>query len=241
MRQFGNPSADQEAHTRRQQPDREQAAPADIGFEVLSEYRPQNKSRGQHRGGHSGDPAASGGWYEFLHHGNIDRIEAGDAKPDQEAANHQKYPTIIRGQRHQTRRDREVQNRRDYDLAPADLVGDPAPDQRTQRRADSRGQQYRRRLAVGQMPVFDDERQHERDQQKIEVIEHVADRRRGEDLPRLMVSFFCCSKCSAPPTLSIPWWLTRRQVLGRHSPASPPTSTIAWFLFGQGNQLRLHH
>jgi hypothetical protein len=33
------------------------------------------------------------------------------------------------------------------------------------------------------VPILDDERQNERDQQKVEEIEHVADCRRGEYLP----------------------------------------------------------
>jgi hypothetical protein len=33
------------------------------------------------------------------------------------------------------------------------------------------------------MPVADDERQHEPDQEEVEEIEHVADRRRERDLP----------------------------------------------------------
>src|SRR5260370_27693311 len=50
-------------------------------------------------------------------------------------------------------------------------------------RADPGGQQYRRRLAIGQIPVLYNERQNECDQEKIEEIEHVADCRRGEHLP----------------------------------------------------------
>jgi hypothetical protein len=63
----------------------------------------------------------------------------GDAEPDQEAAGRQIHPTVFRGQHHQSRSDREIEDRSDRDLAPADSVSDPAPDQRAERCADARG------------------------------------------------------------------------------------------------------
>jgi hypothetical protein len=48
-----------------------------IGLGVLPEQGPQNEPRRQHRGRHPGDPAALRGGHEFLHHGNIDGVEAG--------------------------------------------------------------------------------------------------------------------------------------------------------------------
>jgi hypothetical protein len=74
------------------------------------------------------------------------------------------------------------------------------------------------------MPVLHDERQNEGDQQKIEEIEHVADRRRGEDLPlidcQLLLPLQMFEHDDASPTRLIAPWLTRRQVLARHSPDS---------------------
>jgi hypothetical protein len=46
MRRFGNPGADQQAQSRRQQPDREHAAPANIGLGLLPEQGPQNEPAG---------------------------------------------------------------------------------------------------------------------------------------------------------------------------------------------------
>jgi hypothetical protein len=71
------------------------------------------------------------------------------------------------------------------------------------------------------VPVLDNERQNERDEEKIEEIEHVADRRRREDLPLISSAapnvrawrFLLRPRLIAPP-------LTRRQVLERHSPDS---------------------
>src|SRR4029077_14808149 len=91
-----------------------------------------------------------------------------------------------------------------------------AIEQRAERRADAGGQQDRPRLPIGKVPVLYDERQNERDQEKIEEIEHVADRRRGEDLPLidcqllLLLQIFEHDAC-LPPRLIAPR-LTRRQV-----------------------------
>jgi hypothetical protein len=171
-----------------------------------------------------GDPAALGGRHELLHHGNIDRIEAGDPEPDEKAADHQIHPTMLWGQRHQPRRDREVQDRGNNDLAPADLVGNPAPDYRAEWRADPGRQQYRCRLAIGQISVLDEEPENKPDQQVIEEIEHIADRRRGEDLPLidcelLLLLQICEHDVRLRPRL-IARRLNRWQVFGRNSPDS---------------------
>jgi hypothetical protein len=49
--------------------------------------------------------------------------------------------------------------------------------------ANARGKQNRSRLSVGQVPAADDKREDEPDQIKVEEVQHVADRCRGEDLP----------------------------------------------------------
>ncbi len=141
---------------------------------------------------------------------------------------------MLRGQRHQSGCDRKVQDRGDHDLAPADLVGDPAPDQRAERGAHSRRQQYRRPLAVGQIPVLDDKRQNERDQQKIEEVEHVADRRRGEYLPlidgELLLPLQMFEHRFAPPTPIFDCAVAAcRKVLDGHSPSFPLTAGLSGF------------
>ena len=84
---FGDPCPDQQAQPGRQQAERKQPAPADIGFDMLSEYRAK-ETPGKHRSCHAGDPAALGGRHELLHYGDVDGIETGDAKADEEPARH---------------------------------------------------------------------------------------------------------------------------------------------------------
>src|SRR5580692_6462165 len=82
----------------------------------------------------------------------------------------------------------------------------------------------------------------ERDQEKIEEIEHFADRRRGEDLPLidcqllLLLQIFEHDAC-LPPRLIAPR-LTRRQVWADIPRTPPPTSAIVWFLGVHRNRLR---
>src|SRR5580704_15606184 len=127
-------------------------------------------------------------------------------------------------------------------LRRADLVGQPAIEQRAERRTDAGGQQDRPRLPIGKVPVLYDERQNERDQEKIEEIEHVADRRCGEDLPLidcqllLLLQIFEHDAC-LPPRLIAPR-LTRRQVWADIPRTPPPTSAIVWFLGVHRNRLR---
>jgi hypothetical protein len=78
----------------------------------------------------------------------------------------------MRRERHCAGGQREIQHRGDHDLAAADLVRQPAVDQRTERRADAGGEQDHSRLPVCQVPVIDDERQHEPDQEEVEEIFH---------------------------------------------------------------------
>src|SRR5205823_1144769 len=44
-------------------------------------------------------------------------------------------------------------------------------------------QQDQRRLSVGQLPTADDEGEHVADQEEVEEIQHIAQVRRGDDLP----------------------------------------------------------
>ncbi len=183
VRRFGDPGADVEGQERRQQPDREHAAPADIGGGVGAEQRAQQKARRQHRRRQPGKPAALCRRDEFLDQRDVDRVEAGRAETDQEAPEDEIDPRPVRGYRHRPGGDRDVEHGQDHHLAPADLVGQPAVEQRAERGNDTRSEQDQTRLAIGQVPVFDDIGQDEADQQKVEEIEHVAERRRQRDLP----------------------------------------------------------
>src|SRR4029077_9073225 len=106
--------------------------------------------------------------------------------------------------------------------------------------ADPGGQQYRRRLAIGQIPVPYNERQNECDQQEIEEIEHVADCRRGEDLPLIDGEFLLLLQIFEH-NLYLPIPFIHAAIgppagFGRHSRMPPPTSAIVWFLGGDGNE-----
>ena len=130
MRRLRHPGADQQRQQCRDQAHHEQAAPADGWFQIRAGQRAQQRARRQQAGGQSGDPAALIGRHEFLHDRDIDGVEAGHAHADKEPADRQEQPAVIRGQRHRAGGDREVQHRKDHHLAPADLVGHPAPEQR---------------------------------------------------------------------------------------------------------------
>jgi hypothetical protein len=96
---------------------------------------------------------------------------------------------VLWSQRHQSGRERKVQDRADHDLAPADLVSQPAIKHRADWRANAGSQQDRPRLPVSKVPVLHDERQNECNQEKIEEIEHVADGRGGKYLPLVDCQF----------------------------------------------------
>ena len=53
-------------------------------------------------------------------------------------------------------------------FAPADTIGHPAPEEGARHRAEARGDQDQRRLAIGKLPVLENERQHIADQKEIE-------------------------------------------------------------------------
>jgi len=120
---------------------------------------------------------------EFLHQGNVDRVQAGHAKADDKAADDQIEPPTFRCQRHRSGGERDVQHGRDQRGAAADLVRHPAIHQRAERGADPRGEQDRARLAVGEIPLLDDKCQDKADQKEVEEIEHIAEGCGACDLP----------------------------------------------------------
>src|SRR6185436_1637963 len=64
----------------------------------------------------------------------------------------------------------------------ADAVGDPAPTIGAEDGADSGTHQHDRRLAEGEVPGLDQEREHESDQEVIEELQRIADDGGGQDL-----------------------------------------------------------
>src|SRR5471032_17096 len=80
------------------------------------------------------------------------------------------------------RSEREVQHRADEHLAPADLVGEPAPGIGADDGANAGAHQHRRRLAEGELPRHDQEGEHEADQKVVEEFQRIADHRGGNDL-----------------------------------------------------------
>ena len=183
VRRFRDPCADVECQQGRQQPGGEQAAPADVGRRKCAKKRPQQHADRQHRRGQPGQPAALRRRHEFLHQRDIDGVEPGHAKAHEETADHEIYPCPVGRHRHCARREREIEHGRDHDLAAADLVRQPPVEQRTEGSADAGGKQDHARLAVGQVPVLDDEGEHKSDQEEVEEIQHVAERGRERDLP----------------------------------------------------------
>ena len=183
VRRLGDKSADVQAEEGRQQPDCDHPAPADIGRGKRPQQRGEQLAGRQHRRGDPGEPAALMGRRKLLHQGDVDRIQASHAEPDEEAADDQIDPPAFRRQRHRAGRERDVQHGGDQRRAPSDLVGHQAVQQRAERRTDTRGEQDRARLSIGQMPLLDDEGQDKADQEEVEEIEHVAERRGARDLP----------------------------------------------------------
>ncbi len=183
MGRFRDPGTDVKCQQGRQQANREQSAPADIGGRVGPEKRPQQHARRQHRRGQAGQPAALMGRHEFLHQRDVHRIQPGHAEADDETADDQIEPRPGWRKRHRTGGEREVQHGQDHNLAAADLVRQPAIEQRSERRADAGRQQDHSRLSVGQVPTFDDKRKNKPDQEEVEEIEHVAERRGNGNLP----------------------------------------------------------
>ena len=217
----------------RHQAHHEQAAPADGGLQERARHGAQQRAGRQQAGGQPGDPAALIGRHEFLHDRDIDGVQTGHAHADEEPADRQEQPAVFRGECHRAGGDGEVQHGEDHDAAPADLVGHPAPEQRAKRRADAGREQDRSRLAVGQMPAADDEREHEADQIEVEEIEHVADHRRGEDLPLIRRSATSaapeCSNIPLPPSRRSSCLLWHDDDVARGTYSSPRTAFRATF------------
>jgi hypothetical protein len=128
------------------------------------------------------DPAALGRRHEFLHQRKVDAIEPADAGADKEAHDGKVDPAIVRREVQQAGGDREVQHGPDEHHAPADPVGEPAPDIGADDRADAGTHQHDSRLPEGQFPGANQEGQHKADQEVIEEFERVADDGGHQDL-----------------------------------------------------------
>src|SRR4030095_2426521 len=111
-----------------------------------------------------------------------EEIEAASAEADEEAQDRQVDPAIVGREVEQAGGDREVQDRADEHLAPADAIGDPAPDIGAEDGAHARAQENDGGLAEGELPRPDQESEDEGDQEEIEEFERIADDRGGEDL-----------------------------------------------------------
>ncbi len=183
VRRLRDKGTDVQGQERGQQANRKQTAPADIGCRKGRQQGAEQKTRRQHRRGQPGQPAALGGRHEFLNYRDVDRIHAGYPETDEQPADHQVDPGVLGGESHRPGGDRGIQHSADHRLAPADLVGHPAPDDRAERRSDARRQQDQPRFPKGQVPVFDDKRQDKGNQSKVEEVEHVADRGGARNLP----------------------------------------------------------
>ena len=88
-----------------------------------------------------------------------------------------------RRQRHGSGAEREDQHGCHENLAAADPVAEPAEEPAARHRRHARREQHRGRLAVGQMPIADDEGEHVADQEEVEEIHHRRQQARDEDLP----------------------------------------------------------
>ena len=121
------------------------------------------------------DPAALGGGHEFLHQRQVHAIESADAGADKEAHDGEIDPAIVGREVQQAGGDREVQHGADEHHAPADAIGEPAPDIGADDGADAGTHQHDGRLAEGELPGPDQEGEHEADQEVVEEFERIAD------------------------------------------------------------------
>ena len=188
MWRLRHPVADHQHQRRRCEADQEQAAPTDHRREESAGHRTQQVARRQQHRRQSAHPAALVRRDEFLYQRDVHRDQAGIAEADEETEERQEQPAgnqrvLSRRHGHDAGGDRHVQRGCHEHLATADLVGHPAPEERSGHGAETGRQQDHRRLAEGQLPGPDDEGQHVADQEEIEEVEHVAEIRRGDDPP----------------------------------------------------------
>ena len=84
----------------------------------------------------------------------------------------------------------DIERGQDEHLAPADAVAHPAPEKGARDGAETGRDQDHGRLAIGQLPLLQDEGQHIADEKEIKEIEHIADIGSGDDLPLIGGQFF---------------------------------------------------
>jgi hypothetical protein len=183
MRRFRDPGTDQQGQQRRNEADREEAAPADERRQISAENRAQHRAERNEAGDEPADEAALCGWNELLHQGQVDAVEPADAEADEEAEHGEKDPAMLRRQRQDAGREREIEDGRQEHFAPADAVGDVAPDVGAGDRADARGEQDEAGLAISELPGLDDEGEDVADEVVVEELERIADGGGGNDLP----------------------------------------------------------
>ncbi|MHC2506403.1 hypothetical protein ACVII1_001641 [Bradyrhizobium elkanii] len=180
-RRLRDPDPNQQHQDRRQHADRKQQPPL-IGSHDGPQHRAEADAERDHAGDEAADPAALVRGHELLHQRQVDTIKSADAGADEEAQDRQIDPAIVGREIEQAGRDREVQHRADENDTPPDPVGEPAPEIGAEDGADAGAHQHGGRLAEGEFPGPDQEREHEADQEVVEEFQRIADDGRRKDL-----------------------------------------------------------